>query len=61
MKYKTQALSKIEHIRNRINALDSSIGRAASIQEIRQLIDSLKELVDNLHGTISNENDEMNY
>ena len=61
MKYKTQALSKIEQIRNRINALDSSIGRAVSIQEIRQLIDSLKELVDNLHGTISNENDEMNY
>jgi HAMP domain-containing protein len=61
MRYKTQALSKIEQIQNRINALDSSISRAASIQEIRQLISSLKEMVDNLHGTISNENDEMNY
>jgi DNA-binding FrmR family transcriptional regulator len=61
MKYKTQALSKIEQIQNRINAIDSSIGRASSIQEIRQLISSLKEMVDNLHGTISNENDEMNY
>lgn len=61
MKYKKQAISKVEQIRNRINSLDSSIGRAASIQEIRQLIDSLKELVDDLHGTLSNENDEMNY
>lgn len=61
MKYKTQALSKIEQIQNRINALDGSISRAASFQEIKQLISSLKELVDNLHGTISNENDEMNY
>lgn len=61
MKYKTQALSKIEQIQNRINAIDSSIGRAASIQEIKQLISSLKEMVDNLYGTISNENDEMNY
>lgn len=61
MKYKTQALSKVEKIQNRINSLDSSIGRAASIQEIKQLIDGLKELVSDLHGTISNENDEMNY
>jgi HAMP domain-containing protein len=61
MRYKTQALSKIEQIQNRINAIDSSISRAVSIQEIRQLISSLKEMVDNLHGTISNENDEMNY
>jgi HAMP domain-containing protein len=61
MKYKTQALRKIEQIQNRINAIDSSISRAASIQEIKQLISSLKEMVDNLHGTISNENDEINY
>jgi HAMP domain-containing protein len=61
MKYKTQALRKIEQIQNRINAIDSSISRSASIQEIKQLISSLKEMVDNLHGTISNENDEINY
>jgi archaellum component FlaC len=61
MKYKTQALSKVEKIQNRINSLDSSIGRAASIQEIKQLIDGLKELVSDLYGTISNENDEINY
>jgi hypothetical protein len=61
MKYKEQALNKIEKIANKVNTLDSSISRAASIQEIRENIALMKEMVDDLRGMINNENDDLKF
>jgi len=61
MKYKEQALYKIEKISNKVNTVDSSISRAASIQEIRDNISLLKEMVEDLRGMISNENDDLKF
>jgi hypothetical protein len=61
MKYKEQALYKIEKISNKIASLDSSISRASTIEEIRDNITLLKEMVDDLRGMINNEEDGLNF
>jgi hypothetical protein len=58
MKYKEQALFKIEQVSNQISSIESGINRAISIGEIKSDIEGLKELIYNLQEIISIENDE---
>jgi hypothetical protein len=61
MKYKEQALRKIEKIDHKIASLESSINRGEDIEVIGHGFSDLKEAVSSLRDTISIENDEMNY
>jgi DNA-binding FrmR family transcriptional regulator len=58
MKYKSQALIKIQKIEHQIRALEIAINRGATIGEINDIIAKIKELNESLHETISIENDE---
>lgn len=60
MKYKQQALVKIQKIEHQIRALEIAINRGASLGDINAIIDKLKELNDSLTETISIENDQWN-
>jgi hypothetical protein len=60
MKYKVQALSKIEKLENQLKALEMGIHRSFPADEVQKIIDNIKEIVDSIRGTISIENDEWN-
>jgi DNA-binding FrmR family transcriptional regulator len=60
MKYKEQALNKIEKIEHQIRALEVGINRGNDLSEIVNAVNSIKEAVEDLRGTISIENDEWN-
>jgi DNA-binding FrmR family transcriptional regulator len=60
MKYKEQALNKIEKIEHQVRALEVSINRGNDLSEIVNTINNIKEAVEDLRGTISIENDEWN-
>ena len=57
MKYKEQALSKIEQIRNQMRHLEFSLNRGLPAVEVKKVIDNIKDLIDRLDDTISNEED----
>jgi hypothetical protein len=61
MKYKEQALRKIEKIDHKVASLESAINRSEDIEDIGHGFRDLKEAVMDLRDTISIENDEMNY
>jgi hypothetical protein len=60
MKYKLQTLSKIEKLEHQVRALEISINRSSSVQEINIIIDKIKELTEGIRSTVSIENDEWN-
>lgn len=60
MKYKLQALSKIEKLENQLKALEMGIHRSFSAEDVQKTIDSIKEVVESLRSTISIEHDEWN-
>ena len=60
MKYKQQAISKLEKLENQLKVLEMGIHRSFPVDEIQKTIDNIKEIVDSLRGTISIENDEWN-
>lgn len=60
MKYKQQALSKIEKLENQIRALEIDLNRGNSVQQINARLEMIKTLVQQLQDNISIENDEWN-
>jgi DNA-binding FrmR family transcriptional regulator len=60
MKYKSQALNKLQKIEHQIRALEIAINRGAPIGEINAIIAKIKELNESLHETISIEREEWN-
>ena len=60
MKYKEQALNKIEKIEHQIRALEVGINRGHDLSEVVTAVNSIKEAVEDLRSTISIENDEWN-
>lgn len=60
MKYKLQALSKIEKLEHQVRALEIAINRGNSLQEIEVIMSRIKEMAASLRDTISIENDEWN-
>jgi len=60
MKYKQQALTKIQKIEHQIRALEIAINRGSSLNEINLIVSKIKELNESLSETISIENDEWN-
>ena len=61
MKYKEQALKKLEKIDHKIAALESAISRSESMSVVAGAFRDMREAVASLRDTISIENDEMNY
>ena len=61
MKYKEQALKKLEKIEHKVAALESAISRSEDRSVITGAFREMREAVANLRDTISIENDEMNY
>lgn len=61
MKYKEQALRKLEKIEHKVAALESTISRSESMSAIAAAFRDMREAVASLRDTISIENDEMNY
>ena len=61
MKYKEQALKKIEKIDHKVAALESAISRSENMSVITNAFRDMREAVASLRDTISIENDEMNY
>jgi hypothetical protein len=61
MKYKEQALKKLEKIDHKIAALESAISRSEDRSVVAGAFREMREAVANLRDTISIENDEMNY
>ena len=57
MKYKEEALSKIEQIRNQMRHLEFSLNRGLPAVEVKKVIDNIKDLIDRLDDNISNEED----
>ena len=60
MKYKSQALNKLQKVEHQIRALEIAINRGAPIGEINAIISKIKELNESLHETISIEREEWN-
>ena len=60
MKYKLQALSKIEKLEHQIRALEITLNRGGSVQDVTAVLEKIKELTGSLRDTISIENDEWN-
>lgn len=60
MKYKEQALTKVEKLEHQIRALEGGINRGSSLKEIAATITNIKNLVESLRETISIEQDEWN-
>lgn len=58
MKYKQQALSKLEKMENTIRSLEITFSRGGSVNDIKMLLSLLKENLENLRDTISIEQDE---
>lgn len=58
MKYKQQSLAKIEKIENNIRALEITFSRGGSVNDIHNLLSTLKENVENLRNGITIEQDE---
>lgn len=58
MKYKQQALVKLEKMENVIRSLEITFSRGGSVNDIKILLSSLKENLENLRDTISIEQDE---
>lgn len=61
MKYKEQALSKIERIEFQLKALSIKINQRATLKEIHQTMESINDLLENLRNNISMEKDEWNF
>jgi hypothetical protein len=61
MKYKEQALRKLEKIEHKVAALESAISRSESVNVVAGAFREMREAVASLRDTISIENDEMNY
>jgi hypothetical protein len=60
MKYKLQALSKIEKLEHQIRALEIALNRGGSVQEVGLIVSKIKEMTESLRDTVSIENDEWN-
>lgn len=60
MKYKEQALSKIEKIEHQLRALEIDINRGNSIADINTKMAMIKSLLEHLRDNISIEQDEWN-
>lgn len=60
MKYKQQALSKIEKLENQLKTLEMGVHRSFPAIEVQKTIDNIKQLVENLRDNIVIENDEWN-
>ena len=60
MKYKQQALSKIEKLEHQLRALEIDLNRGNSVKEINARLENLRTLIQALRDTISIENDEWN-
>ena len=60
MKYKQQALTKIQKLEHQVRALEIAINRGSSLNEINIIVAKIKELNNSLAETISIENDEWN-
>jgi len=58
MKYKEQALTKIEKIESQLRALEISINRGGTVEAVMNTIGTIKALVENLRSNITIENDE---
>lgn len=58
MKYKQQALVKLEKMENVIRSLEITFSRGGSVNDIKMLLSLLKENLENLRDTISIEQDE---
>lgn len=61
MKYKEQALKKLEKIEHKVAALESAISRNEDRSVVAGAFRDMREAVASLRDTISIENDEMNY
>lgn len=60
MKYKLQALSKVEKLEHQVRALEIALNRGSSVQEVSVILAKIKEITEGLRDTISIENDEWN-
>ena len=60
MKYKQQALVKVEKLENQLKTLEMGVHRSFPVDEIQKTIDNIKQLVESLRDTIFIENDEWN-
>jgi DNA-binding FrmR family transcriptional regulator len=60
MKYKTQALDKLQRIEHQLRALEIAINRGSSLGDINAIIAKIKELKESLYDTISIEHNEWN-
>jgi hypothetical protein len=60
MKYKQQALVKVEKLENQLKTLEMGVHRSFPADEIQKTIDNIKQLVESLRDTIFIENDEWN-
>jgi uncharacterized FlaG/YvyC family protein len=60
MKYKSQALAKIEKLEHQLKALEMGVHRSFPAEEVQKTIDNIKEIVESLRSTISIEYDEWN-
>jgi hypothetical protein len=60
MKYKLQALAKLEKLENQLKTLEMGVHRSFPVEEVQKTIDNIKEIVESLRGTISIEHDEWN-
>lgn len=58
MKYKPQALAKIEKLEHQVRALEIGINRGNTLEQINQTVENIKELTQSIRETISIENDE---
>jgi hypothetical protein len=58
MKYKEQALAKVEKLEHQIRALEVGINRGNSLDEIGATIQNIKNVTESLRETISIEQDE---
>jgi len=60
MKYKLQALSKVEKLEHQVRALEIALNRGSSVQDVNVILEKIKDLTQGLRDTISIENDEWN-
>ncbi len=60
MRYKEQALAKIEKLENQLKTLEMSIHRSFPVDTIQVTIDNIKTIVESLRSNISIEQDEWN-
>jgi hypothetical protein len=60
MKYKEQALNKIEQNRNQMRHLEFSLNRGLPAIEVEKVITTIKETLNKLEDNISSEEDSWN-